>query len=165
MAEALLDLTGAPTEVFDFSEGGFDPEDMWARLCAYKALGLPMGCGTNSAVGREELKQVGLVGGHAYSLLDVREARARSGESVRLVRIRNPHGVGEWNGEWSDASEQWKCASPHRPQPRATARNHPQPRATARNHPQPPATACNRVQPRATARNHAQPRAAACSGL
>merc|ERR1711988_1632990 len=26
---------------------------------------------------------------------------------VRLVRIRNPHGVGEWTGEWSDQSSAW----------------------------------------------------------
>ncbi|KAH8054907.1 calcium-dependent cysteine-type endopeptidase [Aureococcus anophagefferens] len=24
-----------------------------------------------------------------------------------LLRIRNPHGVGEWTGDWSDASEKW----------------------------------------------------------
>eukprot|EP00965_Chrysotila_dentata_P039546 1314523-Pleurochrysis_carterae.AAC.2 len=50
--------------------------------------------------------QVGLCGGHAYSILSVREARTSSGR-VRLLRIRNPHGVGEWNGEWSDASAKW----------------------------------------------------------
>jgi hypothetical protein len=42
---------------------------------------------------------MGLVGNHAYSLLDVREVIARDGRTVRLLRIRNPHGVGEWNGE------------------------------------------------------------------
>jgi len=37
--------------------------------------------------------QVGLCGGHAYSILDVREARIKSGGVVRLIRIRNPHGI------------------------------------------------------------------------
>ena len=66
-----------------------------------------MGCGTNNAEGQQNLREVGLVGGHAYSILDVREATTRSGERVRLLRVRNPHGCTEWNGEWSDASDLW----------------------------------------------------------
>lgn len=58
VAEALLDLTGAPTEIIDFSESSFDPEVFWARLRAYSRLGLPMGCGTNSAVGEDQLREV-----------------------------------------------------------------------------------------------------------
>ena len=27
---------------------------------------------------------------------------------VRLLKIRNPHGKGEWKGEWSDKSKIWK---------------------------------------------------------
>ena len=52
---------------------------------------------------------MGLCGNHAYSILDVREvkhAQLPHGR-VQLVRIRNPHGVGEWNGEWSDKSAEW----------------------------------------------------------
>ena len=66
-----------------------------------------MGCGTNNAEGQQNLHEVGLVGGHAYSILDVREATTRSGERLRLLRVRNPHGCTEWNGEWSDASDLW----------------------------------------------------------
>ena len=71
-------------------EHGFESEAMWARLKAWSALGLPMGCGTNNAEG-SNLREVGLVGGHAYSILDVREAVTRGGEAVRLLRIRTPH--------------------------------------------------------------------------
>ena len=111
------------------ADDGFESEAMWARLKAYAALGLPMGCGTNNAEG-SNLKevglaltlaptptphpnpnptpnQVGLVGGHAYSILDVREAATRGGEAVRLLRIRNPHACGEWTGDWSDQSDMW----------------------------------------------------------
>jgi len=43
-----------------------------------------MGCGTNNAEG-SNLTQVGLVGGHAYSILDVREAATRAGEVAALA--------------------------------------------------------------------------------
>ena len=73
-----------------------------------------MGCATN---GDEtgELKEMGLCGSHAYSVLSVREVTLRDhghfgGGGVRkerLVHVRNPHGVGEWNGDWSENSEKW----------------------------------------------------------
>ena len=107
IAEALLDLTGAPTEMIDLGDERFDSELMWARLRAYHQLGLPMGCGTNNAEGSQNLKEVGLVGGHAYSILDVRNACTTAGEVVRLLRVRNPHGCTEWNGDWSDQSQMW----------------------------------------------------------
>ena len=79
----------------------------------FRSQRLPMGCGTSSSQG-------GIVGMHAYSILDVREVRnvgfdffrdklaqgTHGGVSgftefdgtVRLLRIRNPHGQGEWKG-------------------------------------------------------------------
>lgn len=117
IAEALLDLTGCPTESIDFDEPGFDPQELWERLVDFKAKGFPMGCAT---AGNPELREVGLCGNHAYSVLDVRElydqrfigrefgyGGAQQDGLVRLLRIRNPHGMGEWNGEWSDKSAEW----------------------------------------------------------
>jgi hypothetical protein len=63
-----------------------------------------MGCATG---GGTDLKQVGLSANHAYSIVDAREVTQMSGDQVQLLRIRNPHGQGEWNGEWSDTSSQW----------------------------------------------------------
>ena len=105
ISEALLDLTGAPTLSVDFTERAFDSERLWARMRAWKRAELPMGCATDRD---PELKEVGLCGGHAYSVLSVTEVRLRgSGRVERLVRVRNPHGVGEWNGDWSDRSAKW----------------------------------------------------------
>lgn len=64
--EALLDLTGAPCETIDFSSRCFDSELCWTRLVSFQEAGYPMGCSTS-------MSGEGLVGNHAYSILDVRE--------------------------------------------------------------------------------------------
>ena len=121
IAEALLDLTGCPTVTIAFDARDFDSELLWLRLSEFRRLELPMGCAT---AGDSGLRGTGLVGNHAYSILDVvtvQTAPAATlaacvggpqpaslvGGEKRLVRIRNPHGIGEWNGEWSDNSAQW----------------------------------------------------------
>ena len=43
----------------------------------------------------------GLVKGHAYSVTGATTVNLR-GKAVRLVRIRNPWGAKEWNGDWGD---------------------------------------------------------------
>eukprot|EP00667_Euglena_gracilis_P008703 EG_transcript_8814 len=103
IAEALLDLTGCPCETINFDSREFEPEVLWAQLTAFKQQGFPMGCATADD---PLLREVGLVGMHAYSLLDVRELPQPGGETVRLLRLRNPHGAGEWTGDWSDSSVQ-----------------------------------------------------------
>ncbi len=50
----------------------------------------------------------GLVRGHAYSMTKVVQAKLVSGSEIALVRIRNPWGDEvEWNGSWSDGSNEW----------------------------------------------------------
>ena len=50
--------------------------------------------------------------GHAYSLTKVVTAQTTDGEECRLLRIRNPWGDEvEWNGPWSDQSEEWSNIS------------------------------------------------------
>jgi hypothetical protein len=53
----------------------------------------------------------GLIRGHAYSVTKV--VLVEAGEVVHsLVRIRNPWGNdAEWNGPWSDGSEEWSGMS------------------------------------------------------
>ncbi len=112
ISEALLDLTGAPTFRMDFSSAGFSLSTLWTQLRYFRAHGLPMGCATDS---NPELHAVGLSGNHAYSILECRElpdpdARfdAADPAPLRLLRIRNPHGEGEWLGDWAARSQQWQ---------------------------------------------------------
>ena len=45
---------------------------------------------------------IGLLPGHAYSLLQVKEY-----QNNKLVCLRNPWGQFEWQGDWSDKSNLW----------------------------------------------------------
>ena len=66
ISEALLDLTGAPTERISFSNSQFDSENTWIRLLSFKSSLFPMGASTATS-------GEGIVGNHAYSIIDVRE--------------------------------------------------------------------------------------------
>ena len=44
----------------------------------------------------------GLYGGHAYSVLRVKECKSK-----RFVVLRNPWGASEWTGAWADGSKEW----------------------------------------------------------
>ena len=48
----------------------------------------------------------GIIQGHAYALLTIMEF-THEGNLVRLLKLRNPWGKGEWTGDWSDKSEKW----------------------------------------------------------
>jgi hypothetical protein len=52
---------------------------------------------------------VGMVAGHAYSIIDTKSHKYCCGMlELKLVRVRNPWGEGaEWKGAWSDDSWMW----------------------------------------------------------
>jgi len=41
-----------------------------------------------------------------YSLIECYDVESQ-GSSIRLVKLRNPHGATEWTGDWSDNSDKW----------------------------------------------------------
>ena len=45
----------------------------------------------------------GLITGHAYSILDC----AKLASGAKLLKIRNPHAQGEWQGKYSDKDAAW----------------------------------------------------------
>lgn len=64
-----------------------------------------MGAGSpEHELGDTAINEMGIVQGHAYAILDMKEVG-----SARLIKIRNPHGSRgvEWNGDWGDDSEMW----------------------------------------------------------
>jgi hypothetical protein len=50
----------------------------------------------------------GLIMNHAYSISDIMEIKDKYDpqKPIRLMRLRNPWGKGEWNGAWSDGSKE-----------------------------------------------------------
>jgi hypothetical protein len=94
VSEAMLDLTGCPTETVSFRTPGFDKDLFWATLLSFVQAQFPIGCGTNA----ETVEELGLVGQHAYSVLDAGERCANwmdpQAAPERMVKVRNPWG--EW---------------------------------------------------------------------
>ena len=93
--------------------GKYEDNDLWNMLVRYKSYGCLMGCSIKP--NPKEKKQVeaeagnGLYYSHAYSLLDIGEidfVDPNSKVKVRLLKLRNPWGKGEWEGPYSDKSKE-----------------------------------------------------------
>lgn len=57
--------------------------------------------------GRESEDTNGLVKNHQYSLLGCADVINRQGQSVKLLRVRNPWGRFEWDGAFCKESNDW----------------------------------------------------------
>ncbi|KAI9835878.1 MAG: hypothetical protein M1819_001776 [Sarea resinae] len=100
VGEAIEDLTaGVTTELF--SSDILDKEKFWNEELMNVNKDFLFGCSTGYF--REySSNRKGIVGMHAYSIM-----RAVESHGERLLLLRNPWGDTEWNGPWSDGSEQW----------------------------------------------------------
>ncbi|XP_071327400.1 calpain-9-like [Trachinotus anak] len=108
-AEALVDFTGGVHICIQLSD---PPPNLWDLMCRAGQSKSLMGCGT--AQGETSANTVlpnGLVQGHAYSVTGVKQVMSQ-GQLVSLVRLWNPWGKKEWNGDWSDRSPLWHTVSP-----------------------------------------------------
>uniref|UniRef100_A0A672NB30 Calpain-1 catalytic subunit-like n=1 Tax=Sinocyclocheilus grahami TaxID=75366 RepID=A0A672NB30_SINGR len=108
VSEALLDFTGGVHVYFKLKKTSTDLWSLMDRAAKAKAL---MGCSTSQGdTSANTVLPNGIVQGHAYTVTEVFEV-ACQGEPVRLVRVLNPWGKGEWNGAWSDKSSLWNNVS------------------------------------------------------
>ena len=100
--EALHNLTGAPAETIFMSE-----ERLWNTMIEGERHNWIMTCGSGSSVeGVNQLQKSGLVGSHAYSVLSAHNVQSH-GRQIQLVKLRNPWGGTEWQGDWGDNSHLW----------------------------------------------------------
>ena len=63
-------------------------------------------CAGTAGTDEGQSDALGLVPGHAYSVLRV--AIAPGSYAGSIVQLRNPWGGTEWNGDWSDRSPLWR---------------------------------------------------------
>lgn len=112
---ALNSLTGAPTDFFDLEDESFqnNPDKervVWEYLQSTQSAGyLTVASSTEDNMARSQLPlaQKGIVKGHAYTVLSVCQIKTDAGRTEHLIKLRNPWGKMEWNGDWSDNSKLW----------------------------------------------------------
>ncbi|PHT61484.1 hypothetical protein T459_34677 [Capsicum annuum] len=111
--DALVDLTGGSGEEIDMRsiEAQIDLASgrLWSQLLRFKQEGFLLGAGSPSG-SYVHISSDGIVQGHAYSILQVREV-----DGHKLVQIWNPWANEvEWNGPWSDPSPEWTDRMKHK---------------------------------------------------
>lgn len=101
----LMDLSGCPTETIEFEKCD-DEDELFDELKDFDEQGFLMTAETSgfddATEGGGPSAAGGLVSGHAYSLIQVKEVN-----DVKLLNIRNPWGNFEWDGAWADNAEEW----------------------------------------------------------
>ncbi len=115
IALGMTDLTGESAETYKWDKQKF-PE-MWKQCqdgSFYEQLKryvkdeeYLVGCSLNLDDGSEKDMGKGIMSGHAYAVLDLRQVKDDKGKLIRLVKVRNPWGSHEWTGDWSDDSPLW----------------------------------------------------------
>ena len=107
--EALEFLTGLGSLSYDLENMDIDDINEY-KLKIVKNVQIAdqnnclISCSTNA---NQSIEKVGLVEGHAYSLVSFHQITSSQGKTVYLFRIRNPWSQGEWSGDWSDKSKLW----------------------------------------------------------
>lgn len=92
---ALTDLTGEP--VLHFHVEDHTDDEIWNTLTQHDHLDHVMCVSAGGKEGNDWKERYGLVPAHGYGLLGVKQYKGE-----RLLHLRNPWGMVEWNGKWSD---------------------------------------------------------------
>lgn len=107
--EALEDFTGGVGELYYFEKAPNNLFQIIRKALKTKSL---VTCSTKSDFGSGEIvASTNVVKNHAYSLIGAEEISYR-GDTVQVVRMRNPWGYKEWNGVWSDNALEWNEVDP-----------------------------------------------------
>ena len=96
-------IMGVPSESYKHCELD-SPEDFFDMLQSADARNFTMMASSHGQ--GENRNDEGVITGHAYSLISIHEFQHK-GREVKLLKLRNPWGHGEWQGDWSDNSPLW----------------------------------------------------------
>ncbi|XP_074057101.1 calpain-6 [Macrotis lagotis] len=124
-ADAIMDFTGAVSESINLKKGNFskllmEQTKLFEDMLKAHSRGDLISCSIvpDLASDRQGITEQGLVKGHAYSVTAIRKLRLGEqflnffrSEKLFMIRMRNPWGKREWNGPWSDSSEEWQRVS------------------------------------------------------
>ena len=106
ISQALCDLSNGASEQIQLkgADGSIavNPEALWVQLQDSIKSGYLIGAGSNT--GSDTAFVNGIAQGHAYMLVRIFSDAAGT---EKLVQLQNPHGHGEWQGDWSDESPKW----------------------------------------------------------
>uniref|UniRef100_A0A669BSI6 Calpain catalytic domain-containing protein n=1 Tax=Oreochromis niloticus TaxID=8128 RepID=A0A669BSI6_ORENI len=92
-SEAMMDFTGGVHVCVQLSDTS---SDVWGLICRAGKSNTLMGCGTPQGVSTKKQNSETLIS---------------QGKVVKLIRLWNPWGKGEWVGDWSDRSPMWDTVS------------------------------------------------------
>jgi len=110
VAESLVELSGGVSQKIllteDASKAAAKDGSLWRRLARYLKFNYLLGCSNSVAGAKAENDsdtKDGILVNHAYSILYCKEVG-----KLQLLKLRNPWGFAEWDGDWSDKSEKWE---------------------------------------------------------
>ena len=97
-------LTAAYTQIIRITNINDEvKEKLWKKLKKEKNRNYVICAGTRRL---GIFENVGLVSNHAYTIINIYEINYEN-KILRLVKLRNPWGEKEFNGDWSDKSSKW----------------------------------------------------------
>jgi hypothetical protein len=101
----LADLTGGVAGKIDLEDKRAEiaSGELFATVKQYYDSGYLLGAGSPSG-SDTDISEMGIVQGHAYSILNIVEESDQNG-THQLLELRNPWGAGEWKGTWSDRDQ------------------------------------------------------------
>ena len=99
-------IMGVPSESYNHDTVE-DPEEFFEMLKSADKRNFTMMAASHGQ--GESRNEEGVISGHAYSLISIHEVKS-NGQRARLLKLRNPWGSGEWQGDWSDKSPLWTPA-------------------------------------------------------